>query len=77
MAEGNTSPIIAIIILFAVIIIILAFRVKIVLQAYAYVIECLGSYQRTWSVGVHLELPILDWIVKGDCVEGEIGDVRE
>jgi len=68
------NPIIAIIILFAVIIIILASCVKIVPQAHAYVIERLGGYQGTWSVGVHLKLPILDRIAKRIVLKEQVVD---
>ncbi len=68
------EPIIAIIILFAVIIIILASCVKIVPQAQAYVIERLGGYQTTWSVGVHLKLPILDRIAKRIVLKEQVVD---
>jgi len=71
---GNMEPIIAIIILFAVIIIILASCVKIVPQAQAYVIERLGGYQTTWSVGVHLKLPILDRIAKRIVLKEQVVD---
>ena len=50
---------------FVVVVIILllavaASCVKIVPQAFAYVVERLGAYQGTWSVGLHIKLPIID-----------------
>ena len=36
--------------------------VKIVPQSKVYVLERLGSYQTTWSTGVHFKLPIFDMI---------------
>ena len=44
-------------VLFVVILVLLASCVKIVPQASAYVVERLGAYQGTWSVGLHFKLP--------------------
>lgn len=38
--------------------------IKIVPQAHAYVIERLGTYQDTWSVGMHFKAPFIDRISK-------------
>ena len=46
------------------ILLLLASCVKIVPQAYAFVVERLGAYQGTWSVGLHFKLPILDKVAK-------------
>ena len=54
----------AIVVLFVVILVIIASCVKIVPQAQAYVVERLGGYQATWSVGIHLKMPIIDRIAK-------------
>ena len=51
-------------VLFVVILVLLASCVKIVPQASAYVVERLGAYQGTWSVGLHFKLPILDKVAK-------------
>ena len=51
-------------VLFVILLILLASCVKIVPQAYAYVVERLGAYQGTWSVGLHIKLPIIDKVAK-------------
>ena len=38
--------------------------IKIVPQAQAFVIERLGAYQGTWSVGLHFKVPFLDRVAK-------------
>ena len=38
--------------------------IKIVPQAHAYVIERLGAYQSTWSVGLHFKVPFLDKVAR-------------
>ena len=49
----------------AVIILIgLSSCVKIVPQASAFVIERLGGYQDTWSVGLHIKMPFIDRVAK-------------
>ena len=40
--------------------VIVALNIKIVPQAQAYVVERLGAYQSTWSVGLHFKTPFID-----------------
>jgi len=54
--------------------IIVASCVKIVPQAQAYVVERLGGYQATWSVGIHLKLPIIDRIAKRVMLKEQVVD---
>lgn len=56
------------------ILIILASCVKIVPQAQAYVVERLGGYQATWSVGVHLKLPLVDKIARKVVLKEQVVD---
>ena len=60
-------------VLFVVILVLLASCVKIVPQASAYVVERLGAYQGTWSVGLHFKLPILDKVAKKINLKEQIG----
>ncbi len=48
------------IIIIALILGIVASCIKIVPQAKAYVVERLGAYHKTWSVGVHFKIPFID-----------------
>ncbi|MBQ1757998.1 MAG: peptidase, partial [Erysipelotrichaceae bacterium] len=41
---------------------ILAYTIRIVPQAEAYVIERLGAYNDTWTTGVHFVMPFIDRI---------------
>ena len=43
-----------------VIIILVAANIKVVPQANAYVIERFGAYAATWTVGLHVKIPIMD-----------------
>jgi len=47
-----------------IVILVIASNVKVVPQAHAYVVERLGAFQSTWSVGLHFKLPLLDKIAK-------------
>ncbi len=70
-----TDPItwLIIILLFIVIIIILS-TIKIVPQAHAYVIERLGTYNGTWSVGFHMKAPIIDKIARRVTLKEQVVD---
>lgn len=60
-----------------IIILILAIIVsciKIVPQAQAYVMERLGAYQGTWSVGFHLKMPFLDKVAKRVNLKEQVAD---
>ena len=48
--------------------------IKIVPQAQAYVIERLGAYQDTWSVGVHFKLPLIDAIARRVNLKEQVAD---
>lgn len=61
-------------VIFAVIIIVLARCVKIVPQAQAFVIERLGGYKETWSVGLHLKMPLIDKMAKRVILKEQVVD---
>ena len=61
-------------IILVICILILASCVKIVPQAYAFVVERLGAYQGTWSVGLHFKLPILDKVAKKINLKEQVVD---
>ncbi len=47
-------------ILVILIIILIVNNIKVVPQANAYVIERLGAYTTTWTVGLHMKIPLMD-----------------
>ena len=63
-----------ILVLFAVILVVLASCAKIVPQAYAYVVERLGAYQGTWSVGFHFKMPLIDKVAKKINLKEQVVD---
>ncbi len=48
--------------------------VRIVPQAHAYVIERLGAYNGTWSVGFHFKVPFLDRVAKRVSLKEQVVD---
>ncbi len=46
-------------IIIVLIVAILISNIRIVQQAKAYVVERLGAYKTTWSVGIHVKVPFL------------------
>lgn len=60
-------------ILFVAIIVIMS-SIRIVPQAHAYVIERLGTYTGTWSVGLHLKMPVIDKVAKRVTLKEQVVD---
>ena len=48
--------------------------IKIVPQAHAYVVERLGAYQQTWSVGLHIKMPFIDKVAKRVILKEQVVD---
>lgn len=57
-----------------IVIVILISCIKIVQQANAYVVERLGKYHDTWSVGIHFKLPIFDRVAKAVSLKEQVAD---
>lgn len=57
-----------------IMIVLLAANVRIVPQAYAYVIERLGGYDTTWGVGLHFKIPFLDRVAKKVNLKEQVVD---
>ena len=56
----NFVPIVIFLIIFFIVAGILAYMIRIVPQAEAYVMERLGAYNATWTTGVHFLVPFID-----------------
>ena len=65
---------VVVLVLLILIVLILASCVKIVPQAYAYVVERLGAYQGTWSVGLHIKMPLIDRVAKKINLKEQVVD---
>lgn len=62
------------VLLFIFILIVFASCIKIVPQAQAYVMERLGAYQGTWSVGFHLKIPFIERVAKRVLLKEQVVD---
>ncbi|MCR5119790.1 MAG: SPFH/Band 7/PHB domain protein [Lachnospiraceae bacterium] len=68
------GPVIAIIIIIIFAAIVFASCIKIVPQAYAFVIERLGAYENTWGVGMHLKWPVIDKVARQVPLKEQVVD---
>ncbi len=58
---------------FLIVVIVLS-SIRIVPQAHAYVVERLGTYQATWSVGLHLKIPVIDKVAQQISMKEQVVD---
>ena len=65
---------IVLLIVLILILLILASCIKIVPQAQAYVVELLGAYQGTWSVGMKFKMPFIDKIARKVNLKEQVVD---
>ena len=63
-----------IMILFIIVALIIISCIKVVPQAHAYVVERLGAYQGTWSVGLHFKAPFIDKISRKVLLKEQVAD---
>ncbi len=57
-----------------VLIILAASCLRVVPQAHAYIVERLGGYQTTWSVGMHLKAPFFDRVALDVLLKEQVVD---
>ena len=68
------GPLIAGIVIIVLILLVLVNCIKIVPQAHAMVIERLGGYLTTWSVGLHFKVPFIDRIARKVLLKEQVVD---
>jgi regulator of protease activity HflC (stomatin/prohibitin superfamily) len=61
-------------ILFLIAIAILIKNIRIVQQAKAFVVERLGAYQTTWTVGLHFKIPFIERVAKIVSLKEQVVD---
>lgn len=64
----------ALIIIVALVILIIVRNIRVVQQAKAYVIERLGAYSTTWTVGLHFKIPFIEKIAKVVTLKEQVAD---
>lgn len=68
------SGFIVVFFIFFIILAVLASCIRIVPQAQALVVERLGAYLDTWSVGVHFKIPFIDRVAKRVNLKEQVAD---
>ena len=71
---GDVLPVIIVSALMVAIVVILAINIKIVPQATAAVVECLGKYKATWHTGLHFKIPFVEKIARRVSLMEQIED---
>ena len=72
----NTGIIVAIVcsVILVVIVILLITRIKIVRQTQKLIVERLGAYHATWSVGFHFLVPFIDRVAQVVSMKEQVND---
>ena len=65
---------IVIIILLIILACILISCIRVVPQAHSYIIERLGAYQQTWTVGLHIKAPFIDRVARKVLLKEQVAD---
>ncbi|MEY8381534.1 SPFH domain-containing protein [Ileibacterium valens] len=68
------TPIIVIAVILVILAAILLDCVRIVPQAHAYVVQRLGAYLATWTVGLHIKVPFIDSIANKVDLKEQVAD---
>ena len=71
---GSVGGLVAIIIVAVIVLIIIASCIKVVPQAHAVILERLGAYKTTWSVGMHFKTPFIDKAAKKVSLKEQVVD---
>lgn len=71
---GTMGTFISLLIIVVIVLLLLSSCIKIVPQAQALVVERLGAYLGTWSVGVHFKMPFFDRVAKRVILKEQVVD---
>ncbi|MCR5254976.1 MAG: SPFH/Band 7/PHB domain protein [Acetatifactor sp.] len=63
-----------VVILIVIILLVVISCIKVVPQAQAFIVERLGAYQSTWSVGLHFKLPVFDRVARRVNLKEQVAD---
>ena len=63
-----------IIALIVIVLLIIVRNIRVVQQANAYVIERLGAYSTTWTVGLHVKIPFIERVAKVVTLKEQVAD---
>ena len=60
--------------LIVIVLLIIVRNIRVVQQANAYVIERLGAYSTTWTVGLHVKIPFIERVAKVVTLKEQVAD---
>ena len=60
--------------LIVILLLIIVRNIRVVQQANAYVIERLGAYSTTWTVGLHVKIPFIERVAKVVTLKEQVAD---
>ena len=73
MNPGTVVAVVSIVVLFVLLLIFIS-RIRIVRQTQKIIVERLGAYHATWSVGFHILVPFIDRIAKVVSMKEQVSD---
>ena len=73
-SDGLGTGTVAAIAIIIIVLVLISVSIRIVPQANAYVIERLGGYKCTWSVGLHFKVPFLDSVARRVVLKEQVVD---
>lgn len=72
--EISSGTLVAIVAVAIFLLMIIASCIKVVPQAHAVILERLGAYKSTWSVGLHFKMPFIDKVAKRVSLKEQVVD---
>ncbi len=70
------TPIIIALIVAAFILLVIITNIKVVPQAYVYVVERFGAFHAAWTTGLHVKVPFIDKIAKKVSIKEQVVDFK-
>ncbi len=71
---NHLMPVIIIVVILIILAMLILDCVRIVPQAHAYVVQRLGAYLATWTVGLHVKVPFIDTIANKVDLKEQVAD---
>jgi len=70
------TPVIIALIVAAFILLVIISNIKVVPQAYVYVVERFGAFHAAWTTGLHVKIPFIDKIAKKVSIKEQVVDFK-
>lgn len=70
------TPVIILLIILAILLLVVISNIKVVPQAYVYVVERFGAFHSAWTTGLHVKVPFIDKIAKKVSIKEQVVDFK-